>query len=349
MKINTKPFGEYQGEPINQYMLTNDQNMVVKIINYGATITSISVPDSSGKSVELACGFDTLESYFSEAYRQNAPYFGCTVGRYASRIKDGQFKIDGKKYSLAINDNSNHLHGGIVGLDKQVWSAETVEQEDAVGVKMSLTSPDGDEGYPGQVDVTVTFLLNNKNQLSIRYFAETNQTTPLSLTNHTYFNLSGFQDTIENHRATIYSEAYLAPDETNVPVGEVAAVERTPADLRSGKILKEAFQELETGFEHYYQFENTGALQKVAEFAEPASGSTLEVATNEPGMLFYTGYFTSDHLQRENGNQYGRYLGFCCETSRYPNGPNLEDSPGSLTSPGKPYRSETIFTINTNN
>ena len=229
MNIHQKPFGERAGKKIDQYVLKNSAGLTVKLINYGATITSIAVLGNTGEPQELACGFDTLDGYFSAAYRENAPYFGSTVGRYASRIKDGQFAIDSQPYSLAVNDGSNHLHGGITGFDKRVWSAEVVEQENVVGVTMSLKSPDGEEGYPGNVEVKVTFSLNNSNELSIRYTAETDQTTPLSFTNHTYFNLSSFQDTIKNHRATIYSDAYLAPDNTNVPVGEVITVAGTPA------------------------------------------------------------------------------------------------------------------------
>ncbi|MEM9834521.1 MAG: galactose mutarotase, partial [Bacteroidota bacterium] len=235
----------------------------------------------------------------------------------------------------------------IVGFDKQVWSAETVDSDEGIGVKMSLVSPDGDEGYPGEVAVTVTFLLNNSNELAIHYFAEANQTTPLSLTNHTYFNLTGFQDTIENHQVQIQADTFLQPDETNVPVGGIASVADTPADLRSEQRLGDALSQLKTGFEHFYCFNPSDSIQTVAKFSDPASKIGLEVATTEPGILFYTGYFTSDELQRENGDQYGRFRGFCCETSRYPNGPNLVDSPGSLTSPGTPYHSATVFKLTT--
>lgn len=343
MNVTRQPFGEYQDKKIDQYILKNENGLTIKIITYGATITSMLVPTPQGDLVEIACGFDTLGGYFSKDYRNNAPYFGCTVGRYASRIKDGRFEIDERNYSLAINDGSNHLHGGISGFDKQVWAAETVEDRDEVGVKMSLNSPDGDEGYPGNVQVTANFRLNNDNELAIHYFAETDKATPLSLTNHTYFNLSGFQDTIENHRVQIYADTFLTPDKTNVPVGKMASVENTPSDLRTEQRLGEAISKLATGFEHYYCFAKFPTLQKVARFSEPTTNLGLEVSTTEPGMLFYTGYFTSDKLQRESGDQYGRYRGFCCETSRYPNGPNLKNAPDSLTFPGTPYESTTTF------
>ncbi len=344
MKVDKKIFGNHGGKEIYQFVMTNNHGMMVKIINYGATITSISVPDKNGKRHELACGFDTIEGYFSSTYQKNAPYFGCTVGRYASRIKDGKFKIEGKAYTLAVNDGSNHLHGGLSGFNKKVWSAEAIEEDNAAGVRMSLKSPHLEEGYPGNLAVKVTFMLSNDNELVISYEGSTDQTTPLSLTNHTYFNLSAFERTIENHQAIIMADAYLAPDETNVPGGEVATVAGTSADLRTGKLLKEAIKELEKGFEHYYLFDKgINKLRKVATFSEQESGRKLEVFTTEPGMLFYTGFFTSDKLQRENGDQYGRYRGFCCETHRYPNRPNLENSPASVSRPGEKFESQTVF------
>lgn len=344
MKISTRSFGSYSGQNIEQYILENTAGMIVKIATYGAMITSISLPDPDRGRIELVCGFDSLDAYFSPAYLKNAPYFGCTVGRYSSRIKDGTFHLNEQTYKLAVNDGSNHLHGGIKGFDKKVWEAERIEKAGEVGVKMSLRSPHMEEGYPGNLNVSVTFILNEDNELTISYEGETDQATPLSLTNHTYFNLSGFKQTIENHRATILADTYLIPDETNVPIGAVGQVSESPADLRSGKLLGEAFKELPTGFEHYFVFKKQEkALPKVAEFQDTNSGRRLEVFSTEPGMLFYTGYFTSDELQRENGDQYGRYRGFCCETHRYPNGPNIPNSPDSLSSPEKPFASTTRF------
>jgi len=346
MKIQHSVFGNFQDKDISLYELHNDNGMVVKIMNYGATITSITIPKKEDGRSELVCGFDTFENYFSEEYINNAPYFGCTVGRYASRIKDGQFKIDGKTYKLAINNAPNHLHGGIVGFDKKVWPARMTSTEDIVGVEMSLNSPHMDEGYPGNVSIKVNFLLNNRNELTINYEAETDQTTPISLTNHTYFNLSGFKETIGNHTATIEAKSFLTPDETNVPVGEVTMVDGTTADLRSGKVLEEAFEVLKTGFEHYYVFDkDENILGKVAEFKDNSSGRKLIISTSEPGALFYTGFYTSEELKRESGSQYGKFRAFCFETSRYPNGPNISNSPGSVTKPGEKFISTTVFKI----
>ncbi|MEM8524104.1 MAG: aldose epimerase family protein [Bacteroidota bacterium] len=343
MLTTNNEFGIHQGQRVALYTLENTNGMQVKITNYGATITSISVLHSDGKRKELACGFDTLDGYFGEDYKANAPYFGCTVGRFASRIKDGKFNIDGQEYTLAVNNGSNHLHGGLVGFDKKIWQAASNENG---SVSMSLTSPHMEEGYPGEVHIKVTFKLTDDNEIVIQYEATTDRTTPLSLTNHTYFNLSGFEQSIENHITQIDAAEFLQPDEDNVPVGEVAKVDGTATDLRENKRLGDCFEQMETGFEHYYTFDKAAdELAKVATFKDSESGRTLEVSTTEPGALFYTGYFTSDKLQRENGDQYGRYRAFCFETSRYPNGPNLEDQGGAITQAGETYQSTTIFKI----
>ncbi|PWJ58028.1 aldose 1-epimerase [Dyadobacter jejuensis] len=343
MKVSSSSFGEVDGQTISIFKLQNDQGMVVSITNYGATITSLVVPDATGQLADVVCGFDKLEDYFSEDYLNNAPYFGCTVGRYAGRIKDGEYTINGQVYKGCQNNGSNHLHGGKLGFDKKVWEPKLVDS--GTGVEMRLSSPAGEEGYPGEVDITVTFTLTQDNQLKIRYQGTTDRETPLSLTNHSYFNLSGFEADITGHVAQVDSEYYLLPDATNVPVGERASVEGTPADLRNGVALGTCFVDMPTGFEHYYVFRHRlGVLSPVARFADPISGRTLEVSTTEPGMLFYTGYYTADSLKRnEGGPQFGRFKAFCCETSRYPNGPNIADAPGSTTKPAEVYSSETIF------
>lgn len=344
MKVNSIKFGNHQGQEVLLYHLINDHGMEVKIMTYGATITSISLPNTNASNTEVVCGFDDFESYHSEDYQSNAPYFGCTVGRYASRIKDGSFNINGKDYTLAVNNGANHLHGGIVGFDKKIWESAPIENEQNVGVKMSLKSAHLEEGYPGNVNVSVTFLLNNQNEISINYEGKTDEETPLSLTNHTYFNLSGFKESIFNHKAQILSKHHLIPDETNVPLGNLEAITNTAANLNEAIPLATPLTQLETGFEHYYIFDHPlGILSEVAFFEEPKSGRQLIIATTEPGMLFYTGYFTSDKLKRESGDVYGKYMAFCCETSRYPNGPNITDSPGSTTKPNQTYQSTTKF------
>ncbi|WP_281615042.1 aldose epimerase family protein [Flammeovirga sp. SubArs3] len=345
--IKSNLFGVHEGYKVFQYELKNTKGMIVKIMTLGATITSIQVPNKKGNVTEVACGFDQLSGYFSEEYKANAPYFGCTVGRFASRIKDGQFSIDGEKYSVATNDGPNHLHGGIKGLDKQLWQCvNEVSSEVGDSITFQRKSNDMEEGFPGNVVIEVTFTLMNNNAIEIVYHATTDKKTPISLTNHTYFNLSGFKEQIGNHQVKILADEFLKADPTNVPVGEKVAVDGSILDLKKGKLLNEVLAELATGCEHYFLFDPSESLKKVAEFKHLASDISLEVSTTEPGMLFYTGYFTSDALKRESGDQYGRYKAFCCETHRFPNGPNIADAPRVFTTPDQPYTSTTVFSFN---
>ncbi|MBB4080529.1 aldose 1-epimerase [Lewinella aquimaris] len=338
MPITKTPFGTHENQCVHLYTLENASGMRVKLMAYGAAITSISVPDREGGRVELVAGFDKLDGYFSDAYRANAPYFGGTIGRYASRIKDGKFSFDNQDYLLAVNDGSNHLHGGITGFDKRIWTAEAVGEDT---VRFSLHSPDGEEGYPGNLDVTVTYRLTEDNALEMTYTGTTDQATPLSLTNHAYFNLSGFTETIHGHTAHIDAQEFLTPDETNIPVGARTPVTETPADLRNTTSLDDALPHFPTGFEHYYVLDHSNG--PVAEFSHPVSGRKLTVFTTEPGALFYTGYFTSDELQRENGDRFGRYRAFCFEASRFPNGPNLPEVNDAVLRPGDTYAATTTY------
>ncbi|MBB6460363.1 aldose epimerase family protein [Flammeovirga kamogawensis] len=346
--IKQQLFGVYEGHKVHLYTLQNTNGMTVKIMTLGATITSIQVPNKNNELTEVACGFDQLDGYFSTAYKANAPYFGCTVGRFASRIKDGKFQVDGAEYSLAVNDGSNHLHGGLKGLDKQIWKcinqASATEKESITFKKNSLHL---EEGFPGNVEIEVTFTLTKNNALQIIYNAITDHKTPISLTNHTYFNLSGFKETVGNHTAKILADAFLKADHTNVPVGEIEEVKNTVLDLNQGRLLSEVFAELPTGCEHYYLFNEVETLKEVATFDHSKTGITLQIQTTEPGMLFYTGYFTSNDLKRETGDQFGRYRAFCCETHRYPNGPNIKDAPNAFTTPDEPYNSTTVYQFST--
>lgn len=343
MPITSTKFGAHDGQDVQLHTLENANGMRVKLTDYGAGITSISVPDGKGGRAELVAGFDTLDGYFGEAYRANAPYFGGTIGRYASRIKDGKFTIDGKEYSVAVNDGSNHLHGGIKAFDKRVWSSERAGKDT---VKFSIHSPDGEEGYPGNLDVSVTYRLTEGNALKMSYSGNTDKATPLSMTNHAYWNLSGFAETIHGHTARIDAAEFLTPDETNIPVGDRTAVASDPADLRKEKSLAAALKPFPTGFEHFYAFDGSAAeAREVARFAHAASSRALTVLTTEPGALFYTGYFTSDDLQRENGDRFGRYRAFCFEASRFPNGPNLEGVDNAVLRPGETYSATTIYQL----
>lgn len=343
MKTTAAHFGELEGKEVLLYTLENDNGMSVKISNYGATITSIEVPDKNGKLSEIVCGFDTFESYFSADYQANAPYFGGTVGRYCSQIKDAKYTLKGKEYELAKIVGDNNLHGGKVGFDKKIWNVKSYE-ENFSQIEMTLRSEHFEEGFPGNVDVTVTFTLTNENEIRIDYQATTDADTPFTMTNHTYFNLSGFSENVEGHTVQIHSGKKQVWDETGAATGENISVANAADDLRSSKVIGEVHKALGDGFEHFYLFEEKGFdLDKVAEIYEPTSGRTLGISTTEPGMLFYTGKYTSDALKRESGLQYGKYRGFCCETHRYPNGPNIPGAPKSILKKGEIYNSKTIF------
>lgn len=345
MNIEKKVFGQHQGKDVDLYTLSNDNGMVVKIMTYGATITTISIPNKNKETVNIACGFDQFDGYFSEAYVGNSPYYGCTVGRYSSQIKDAKFTLNGKEYQLATNCGANNLHGGTVGFDKQVWSAQITETNGTKKLVLSLKSKDMEEGYPGNVEAAVSFELNNNNEIVINYLATTDKPTPLSLTNHTYFNLSAFKNTVENHTVLVNTATRLKLDETGAATGIIDVTDSID-DLRKGRKVADVHTAIGDGFEHFYTFDNPAcALNKVAEVSDAESGRKLEVSTTEPCMLFYTGKYTSDDLVRENGDQFGKYRGFCCETHRYPNGPNLANSPMSITTPEKPFTSTTIFKL----
>lgn len=340
MHIETSDFGIYNEIKIKEYTLKNKNGVEVKITNYGATITTIKVPDSKGNIQNIACGFDTLDGYFGKEYVENSPYFGGTIGRYCSQIKDSKFTLNGKEHQLAKNCGENNLHGGVVGFDKKIWQAETLDN----AVKMSLYSKDLEEGFPGNVEASVTFTLTSYNELRIDYSATPDQDTPLSLTNHTYFNLNAFSSTIENHNAKVNTSKRHEMDETGAATGKIVNINGEVDDLTKGKIIGDVHAAMGDGFEHFYVFDNADfKLQEVAQITSYESGRTLTVSSTEPCMLLYTGKYTSDAIKRENGERYGKYRGFCCETHRYQNGPNIENSPKSITKAGEEFKSTTIF------
>ena len=346
MKLIETKFGELDGMKISQFTLENNTGMTVKVMNYGATITSITIPDKEGNPISIACGFDSFEEYFSENYRANSPYFGCTVGRYCSQIKDSKFTLNGIEYQLAANCGENNLHGGVTGFDKKIWNAETFERKDSVGINFTLKSHDGEEGFPGNVLINLQIQLTNKNEIRFNYRAKTDQATPLSLTNHSYFNLSGFKQNVESHRVKVYTNLLQEMDNSGAATGKILDVAGTINDLQNGSVVGDVHKELGEGFEHFYVFNNPDfKLQKVAEIEEPASERKLEVFSTEPCMLFYTGKYTSDSLKRNDTEKYGKYRGFCFETHRVQNGPNIQGSPKSITNPEEIFESQTIFKI----
>lgn len=343
--VKKTPFGDFNNQQVHLYTLSNSNGMHVSIMNYGATVTSIILPDAHGNSSDIAAGFNQFDSYFSDEYVNNAPYFGGIIGRYASFIKNSEFSLEGKKYQLAKNLGQHHLHGGKTGFDKKLWQVLSTEsQPNQASIKLYLLSKDGDEAYPGNVKVTVTYTLTNTNELAVHYSATTDKATPLSLTNHTYFNLNGFTDDVLQHEVQINSDAYLTPDEAGMPNGALTPVKGTGADFTQKTKLAKAFEKLPQGFEHFYVFDNPKAtLRKIAHISEPTSGRSMTVYSTEPSTLFYTARYTSDKLAREDGARYGKFRAFCVETSKYPNGPNIEGSPRTTLQPDDVYNEKTVF------
>lgn len=347
MKVNKILFGTYQEEEVYLYELENDNGMIAKVMTFGATITSLTIPGKKDDDrVELVCGFDRFGSYFTEEYMDNGPYFGSTIGRYCSQIKEAEFFIDGVEYLLAANCGDNNLHGGVFGFDKKIWEADSYETPDSVGVIFSIKSPNREEGFPGNVRAAVKMELSNTNEIIIDYKATTDKPTPLSLSNNSYFNLSGFEGNIENHMASVFSNKLQVMDESGAGTSDISIVDGGN-DMQKGKVLKDAHKALGEGFDHFYVFDNPEfELIKVAEISDPDSGRSLEVFSKEPCMHFYTGKNISDNLKRESGQQYGKYSAFTCETHRYQNGPNIEGSPGTISAPGKPFESTSVYKLN---
>ncbi|KAB6146707.1 galactose mutarotase [Bacteroides xylanisolvens] len=342
MKVEKHNWGCIEGKTVSLYQLSNDKGMEVYVTNYGVTVTSVLLPDNEQGKVNVVCGFNQFEGYFSSEFKSNAPYFGAVIGRYCATIRQGQYD----EYELSRNIGEHTLHGGVSGFDKQVWGARICDDDkDTSVVHFMLFSPDGDQGFPGNVFTSVIVSLNNENELSFRYEANTDMTTPFSMTNHSYFNLSGFQENIEDHWVKIQSTAIYPLDGTGNYPDNRKNIEGTAVDLRKECRIGELHEKLGDGMEYYYLFddEKVEQIRKVAEVCYPTKKRSLEVLTTEPGMLFYTAKYTSDKLCRESGERYGKFCAFCCETHRIPNGPNLCGAPDVFLSVEKPFESETIF------
>jgi len=336
-------FGHLDEKEILLFQLRNKNGMTVEVMNYGATITSIKIPARNGLK-EIVCGFDTLEKYLSPAYAEQNPYFGATVGRYGNRIKNGQFSIEGKMHQLTTNEGANHLHGGAVGFDKCVWNVESSKDHQ---LTFSLLSKDMNEGYPGELAMEVSFDLNDSNELIISFDGTCSKSCPISLTNHSYFNLSGFEESISNHTVMIDSDFILEKDQEGCPNGVRDEVEGA-TDFRKPKKLNDAFEKRPDGFDDYYLFRNQQLFEvtPVATLYSEKNEIKLEVKTSEPGMQFYTANFLNGTLSRKRDLQpYCKLDAFCCEPQRYPNGPNIEASPGSITEMNTPFKSQTIYKL----
>lgn len=346
MTVSAAPFGKTKsGKPITLYALRNGNGMEVDIMNYGATVTAIRVPDRDGNIENVTLGYKTLAGY-----EKGTSFFGSIVGRYGNRIAKGRFTLDGKTYQLPTNNGPNSLHGGDVGFNQRVWSSEPVALPDAVGVKFTYVSPDGEQGYPGTMTTVVTYSINNKNELVIDYSITTDAPTVANVTNHAYFNLRGEGDgDILGHEMQIFADAYTPTDDTLIPTGEVASVDGTPMDFRKatpvGERIDQKFPALVAGggYDHNYVANGSG-MRKIVKVYEPDSGRVMEVYTDEPAVQFYSGNFLDD----EPGiHVYPYRSGFCLETQHYPDSPNHPNFPNTVLRPGETYESETIYKFST--
>jgi aldose 1-epimerase len=346
MSAEKTAFGKNRfSEDVTLFTLTNRNGIRVRIMNHGGTIISLETPDRNGRLADIVLGHDTAAEYV-----QGTPYFGCAVGRFANRIKDGTFTLDGKTYTLAKNNGPNALHGGLRGFDKVIWNAEIIEKQNAV--RMIYVSADGEEGFPGEVKTVMTYTLTEANELKIDYAAETTKATPYNITNHTYFNLAGHdRGYIGDQILIINADSILPVDESAIPYGNEMPVDGTPFDFRTPHVVGQRIDadheqiRFGNGYDHNFCLnkKTPGELSLCARAEDPVSGRSMEVFTTEPGVQLYTGNFLGGTLKGKGGCGYVRRGGFCLETQHYPDSPNQPQFPNTILRPGAPFKSQTIF------
>ncbi len=347
MKIKKQSFGTLAGGmDIVLYTLVNAHGMRATITNYGGIVVSLMAPDRDGTFADVVLGFDTLAEYV-----EHSPYFGCLVGRFGNRIANGKFALKGVEYALAQNNGQNHLHGGVKGFDKCVWTARALETAEGPALVLAYVSPDGEEGYPGTLSVTVRYTLTDDNALKIDYVATTDKTTVVNLTNHSYFNLSaGAAETILDHEMLINADTFTPVDGTLIPTGELRPVAGTVMDFRAATPIgarisaDDAQLEFGGGYDHNWIVNGEpGALRLAARVSEPTSGRVMEVHTTEPAIQFYAGNSLPPVLSGKAGRVYVQRGGFCLETQHYPDSPNKPEFPSTTLEPGQAYQTTTVY------
>lgn len=338
------------GQEVFQYTLTNKSGAIMKVINYGAIVTSLTIPDRNGKYEDIVLGYDSLQGYII-----GNSYFGAIIGRYGNRIGKGQFTLEGKKYQLALNNGENHLHGGNIGFDKALWNAETVQDSAGPSLRLTYISPDGEEGYPGKVTLSVTYTLTDKNELHIVYKGTTDKTTILNPTHHSYFNLSGsFTNTILDHLLTIEADTITPVDKGLITTGKLLDVTNTPMDFRTpiaiGARINNSFEQLifGKGYDHNWVIKDyvKGKIRKAAEVYEQKTGRLMTVYSDQPGLQFYSGNFL-DGTASGKGVFYKHRTGLCLEAQCYPDSPNKPEFPSVILKPGEVYQQTTIYKFST--
>ncbi len=348
MKVTRESLGTLTGNAeVEMYTLRNTSGATVKITNYGAIVTSIQMPDKNGNFGEVVLGFGNVKDYLTNDYLSSGPYFGAVVGRYGNRIAKGRFSLEGQQYTLATNNGPNHLHGGLKGFDKKVWQAQKIQGDTTAKLHLMYRSPDGEEGYPGTLQTSVTYTLTDNNELRIEYQATTDKPTIVNLTNHSYFNLA--QDSAANvldHQVTINAGRYVAVDKTLIPTGQLPSVKGTPMDFTTPHAIGERIGKVEGGYDHTWVFDRTGSdgdLFLGARVVAPASGRVMEVLTDQPGVQFYTGNFLNGTFRGHGGRTYVKNYGFCLETQHFPDSPNQPGFPSVVLRPGTSYQTTTVY------
>src|SRR5262252_9415327 len=354
MTVTQSSFGTMpDGTGVDLFTMTNAHGLEVRVITYGAAIASIRTPDRRGRLDDIVTGFDSLDLYLTRSR-----YFGAVVGRYANRIANARFTLDGHLYELAANNGANHLHGGRRGCDKVAWTATPFDRDGNVGVVLTYVSVDGEEGYPGALNVSVTYTLTSHDELIVDYAATTDKATPINLSNHTYFNLAGDgQGTILDHRLTIDADRYTPTDDTQIPTGELAPVAGTPFDFRTptpiGARIDADDEQIRRGkgYDHNFVLNGWGAgaandrPHHAARLVDPASGRTQDAATTEPGLQFYSGNNLDGSAVGKRGHVYARRSSLCLETQHFPDSPSHANFPSTILRPGERYRSRTVFSF----
>jgi aldose 1-epimerase len=352
-QIATNSFGTMpDGREVKMYTLTNNQGMSMNVINYGGIIVSLNVPDKNGKIEDVVLGYDSLSHYI-----RNNPYFGALIGRYGNRIAKGKFSLDGKSYQLPTNNGPNHLHGGFNGFDKVFWNIEPIDTTAGNALRLTYQSKDGEEGYPGNLNVEVIYLLTEKNELNISYKATTDKKTITNLTQHTYFNLSGgAKADILQHELVLNADQFIPVDKTLIPTGKLQNVEETPFDFRTpitiGSRISKKDQQLEFGggYDHCWVIRDSSAndsLKLAGTLYEPISGRLLSISTTEPGIQFYSGNFLDGSNIGKKGAIYKHRYGLCLESEHFPDSPNQKTFPSVELNPGEVYRTQTVYAFST--
>jgi aldose 1-epimerase len=350
-EVRKEVFGKTRdGRPVDLYTFTNSHGLEVRATNFGGIIVSLRVPDKNGKMDDIVLGFDKLDQYLD-----NPPYFGAIVGRYANRIANGTFTLDGVKYTLAENNGQNSLHGGLIGFNKVVWEASPFKNDKGAGVVFSRTSKDGEEGYPGNLKVKVSYALTNENQLIVEYEAVTDKATPINLSQHSYFNLAGEGNgDILKHELLINADRFTPVNASLIPTGELYPVKGTPLDFTKptaiGARINDNYEQLQLGHGYDHNFvinRKDDGLTLAARVREPNSGRVMEVFTTQPAVQLYTSNFLDGSIVGKHGHAYQKHAALCLETQHFPDSPNHPDFPSTILRPGETFHSETIYKFST--